>query len=388
MKHRTQAFLAIVAASALVIGFAPAATAQDPPGVTLEAGRRAIDFGKTVLLSGEISPAAEGETVSIVDEEGRERASAVTNAQGRYKVRVSPRYTTRYQALWVAVPSEPVTVKVRPLVNLRLQALRLFGKARISGTVRPKQESGRVAVTLRRNGKSVWTRRVALRQGRRFGTSFTVGRAAAFGAVASYTDAAGARGDDRTRRLSPALPYLSQGARGVYVRLLEKRLCELRYHLMACNRSFDVDTGDALRAFNKVEGRDRLGTVDAGTWKALASARVARPRYRTRGFHIEIDQTRQVVLMVKDAKVTAVLHTSTGAGNATRDGTFHVFRKLAGYSPNRLYYPSYFDGLRAFHGWPEVPTYNASHGCARLPMWAAKWVYAKAVIGTRVHVYH
>ena len=36
----------------------------------------------------------------------------------------------------------------------------------------------------------------------------------------------------------------------------------------------------------------------------------------------------------------------------------------------------------------EVPTYNASHGCARVPMWSATWVYSKADIGTTVHVYH
>jgi N-acetylmuramoyl-L-alanine amidase len=65
-----------------------------------------------------------------------------------------------------------------------------------------------------------------------------------------------------------------------------------------------------------------------------------------------------------------------------------VHRKLEGYSPGRLYYPSYFDGLRAIHGWPDVPPSPRSHGCARVPMWAAKWIYRQVSLGTQVRIYH
>ena len=388
MRTRTRIALPLLLVAALVLSAAPTAVAQDAPGVSLRAGRNAIEFGQSVILRGRIDPPAEGETVTIVDETGREWAATTTDAEGRFHAKVAPRRTKQFHALWVAVPSQPVEVVVRPRVTTSLRAVRLFGTARIVGTVAPVQDSGRVTVTLRRDGKVTWTRRVELRKGRKFSTSFEVGKVGRFSASASFTDAAGARGGDWSKARSTPLPYLSLGARGVYVRLLERRLCELRYKLLGCDRRFSYDTGDALRAFNKIEGRARLGTVDGPTWAALARADVAKPRYRGKGFHIEVDQTRQVLLMVKDGKVTAVLHTSTGANGATRDGTFHVYRKLAGYSPNRLYYPSYFDGLRALHGWPEVPTYNASHGCARLPMWSATWVYGKTDIGTTIHVYH
>jgi hypothetical protein len=66
----------------------------------------------------------------------------------------------------------------------------------------------------------------------------------------------------------------------------------------------------------------------------------------------------------------------------TRDGAFRVSAKTAGFSPNRLYYPSYFDQYRALHGWTEVPTYAASHGCVRIPYWNAQWVYGLADHGT------
>jgi len=88
------------------------------------------------------------------------------------------------------------------------------------------------------------------------------------------------------------------------------------------------------------------------------------------------------------AKEIAYLLAAKRAGGATRDGSYRVFRKLAGYSPNRLWYPSYFDGLRALHGWTEVPTYAASHGCVRIPYWNAQWVYGLADYGTRVVIYH
>jgi N-acetylmuramoyl-L-alanine amidase len=106
------------------------------------------------------------------------------------------------------------------------------------------------------------------------------------------------------------------------------------------------------------------------------------------GFHFEIDQTKQVLYIVAEGKVRTIVHTSTGANGYTRDGVWTVHREIEGYSPGRLYYPSYFDGARAVHGWPEVPTYPASHGCARVPMWIAPWLNGKAHVGMTVRVYH
>jgi lipoprotein-anchoring transpeptidase ErfK/SrfK len=52
-----------------------------------------------------------------------------------------------------------------------------------------------------------------------------------------------------------------------------------------------------------------------------------------------------------------------------------------------LYYPSYFIGGFAVHGYPDVPPYPASHGCARIPMWIAQTVYAQTPYGSAVYVY-
>ena len=119
----------------------------------------------------------------------------------------------------------------------------------------------------------------------------------------------------------------------------------------------------------------RSYSVSEATWRRLADPRMPHAVHDWHGFHFEVDQTRQVLYTVEDGDITNVLHVSTGAGGATHDGTFRVFSKLAGFSPHHLYYPSFFDGERALHGWTEIPTYAASHGCVRIPYWNAKWVY-------------
>lgn len=371
---------------ALLLTAVPA-WAQESPGVTLEAARSSIDFGETVRLSGEISPPSEGETISIVDETGAEMGSTTTDSQGRYQLGIVPRRTKELRARWLAAVSEPVRVKVHPRVGVRLENVRLFGFAGVSGSVRPVPDGGRVTLSFFTGGKRVGRKEARVRNGR-FRTRFEVQDPGGLVVRAYFVDDTGTRGDAPPDRAVPPLPSLGPGSHGPFVKLLERKLRGLAYHLNGADTSYTARTADAVRAFNKVEGRARLGTVDAATWRALAAARVARPRYKTRKFHIEVDQTRQVLLMVEGDRVTGVLHVSTGAGSATRDGTFHVFRKLAGYSAGRLYYPSYWDGLRAFHGWPEVPTYNASHGCVRVPMWSAKWVYKKATMGVTVRIYH
>lgn len=364
------------------------AQAQDAPGVTLEASRSVIDLGEQVHLKGETNPPSENETIVIMDEEGNERAETTTDASGRYRITLSPRRSTEFRARWLAAVSDGARVKVRPKVTVGLRGIRLFGRARLKGTVAPAQEETKARVTLYRSGTALWTRRLSLADGRRFSAAFKVDRPGTYRAVARVTDPAGATGRDRSASIAPPLPSLSPGARSIYVKLLKRRLQDLRHHVDGVNRSFTTRTSDAVIAFNKVRRRARSGMVDADTWRALAAAGRPKPRYSSKGLHVEIDQTRQIVMTVRKGKVTRVLHTSTGRNGYTRDGKFKVYRKLAGYSPGRLYYPAYFDGLRAFHGWPDVPTYPASHGCARLPMWTARWIFNQVSIGTVVRVYH
>ncbi|MGH2730440.1 MAG: L,D-transpeptidase family protein [Actinomycetota bacterium] len=385
MKRRAlTVFVTFVVASGLVVGVpARAQTA----GVTLKASRTTITYGTAVVLSGKVTPQHPGEQVQIVNEAGEVVAQALTDEQGRYSVRYAPAAITTLRAQWLAALSDPVEIQVKPRLRVKLRSVRLFSKSRISGTIAPAHEGGRVTVRLHLNGRPVRERKVVLRKGLRFSLAMHIARPGRYRATASFDDDDHLKARKPSRAVSTPTPSLSPGARGRYVHLLEQRLRRLGYHITGVNERYDYRTSDAVIAFHKVQSMERVGTVSPASWRALANPRKPRPR-GGKSWHIEIDQTKQVIYTVRKGRVENILHTSTGAGGATRDGTFHVTRKLAGYSGGGLYYPSYFDGLRAIHGWEEVPTYPASHGCARVPMWAAQWIYGLADIGTEVLIYH
>jgi hypothetical protein len=377
-----------VAAAVLVVLMVPVGvSAQEAETITLEASRTTINIGKEVRLHGKASPVTEPQTVTIVDGDSTV-AEVTTDANGKFSVRIQPRKNLKLQALWSTAASDSVAVKVRPLVKVKLGATRLFDRARIAGSVKPALTGQRMKVVLTRAGKPIGTKQVFLRKGRWFSTRMKVAKPGRLRARAVTTSPIHLRARARSATRETNLPSLRSGSSGIHVKLLEKRLIQLGYYLPGADKNFDSRTSDAMLAFNKVQRRARVGTVDDATWKKLASPIIPKPRFKGPKFHIEIDQTRQVLFTVRKGKVENILHTSTGAGGATRDGTWTVHRVLAGTSGGGLYYPSYFDGLRAIHGWPDVPTYPASHGCARVPMWAATWIFSKAPVGARVYVYH
>ena len=400
MTSKQRALLATVTAVAVILALAAPAAAKpvprsargvgEPEMVTLKTGRSRLRYGGSTRLYGRIRPRTQGETIEIVDvDRDTVVATDSTGSEGRFSVRYSPRKNTKLVARWTPLTSDPVKLRVEPIVSVKLFNVKLFGMAEIRGGVTPRMSGRKITIKLTRWGRVVETRRVRLKKGRWIRARIRVAKPGGHRAKAVMDSPDFAMASARSSRRRTPLPRVSIGARSRYVNLLEKRLIDLGYYLPGHNNVYDAKTADAMRAFNKVQQRARVGSpVDVATWQRLASPRKPRPRFRRPGQHIEINQSRQVIYVVRRGRVRRILHTSTGANGATRDGSFRVHRKLAGYSGNRLYYPSYFDGLRAIHGWPEVPTYPASHGCARVPMWAATWIYSKAPIGTRIYVYH
>jgi lipoprotein-anchoring transpeptidase ErfK/SrfK len=118
--------------------------------------------------------------------------------------------------------------------------------------------------------------------------------------------------------------------------------------------------------------------------------------------HIRVDLRRQILSVVDaSGNVLKVLPVSTGSGRwytsegerrkaVTPRGRFTVYRKISGWRKSPLglmYYPVYIVGGIAIHGSPSVPRTPASHGCVRIPMYAAKAFHDSTPIGTTVHVY-
>jgi lipoprotein-anchoring transpeptidase ErfK/SrfK len=117
---------------------------------------------------------------------------------------------------------------------------------------------------------------------------------------------------------------------------------------------------------------------------------------------IDVDLSRQMLSVIDESgKVTKVLPISTGSGKwyvsegerrqaITPTGHFRVYRKIPGWRKSPLglmYYPVYIVGGVAIHGSPYVPRRPASHGCIRIPMYAAKAFYDATAVGTVVLVH-
>lgn len=87
----------------------------------------------------------------------------------------------------------------------------------------------------------------------------------------------------------------------------------------------------------------------------------------------------------------------TGRRCRTPTGTFHVIHKEGASCRSSRYpvgrggspmpYCMFFSKYYAVHGSYEVPNYNASHGCIRIPPQDAKWLYYNFIdVGTPVIV--
>jgi len=178
-------------------------------------------------------------------------------------------------------------------------------------------------------------------------------------------------------------------------------LSALGYWLDTQAKGRDASLRHALIAFQKIEERKRTGVLTREELEALRTARPPLPQEE--GYpHIEVDLQLQVLFVVEvDDVPLRVLPISSGSGKLfteggvtrraiTPTGRFKVTRKIEGWrkSPlGLLYYPNYINGGVAIHGNPSVPARPASHGCIRIPMFAAEEFSQIADIGMEVIVY-
>lgn len=180
----------------------------------------------------------------------------------------------------------------------------------------------------------------------------------------------------------------------------ERRLSGMGYWTGAVDGVFDPATRAAVIAFQKWEGRSVTGELSADELEAIRVS--SAPKARDLGYeHVEVDLDRQVLLLVSEAGNVRVLPVSTGNGKEffydgqmsiayTPRGRFVVYEKGVGWEnnvPGSMYYPNYISGGIAIHGSYSVPVNPASHGCIRIPMFAAREVSKLLKLGTIVLVY-
>ena len=334
---------------------------------------RAADFGAAATFAGSLRPAVRGTRVQIY--RGTTYVtSARVRADGRFRARALLRSPGPYHARWGALRTAPRTVVLRPRIEAALPPL-----AAVGGTLslRPRlvpPGAGRLKVRVLRGGAVVRTRSGPLptRVPATYRVELTSSPRPGFAAAR------------RVLRTQVVQPALAPGSRGRSVVALERRLAELRYALRGVDGVYGQDTFEAVLAFQKVNGLPRTGSVEPWLWRRLARAGV--PRAMRGGDYIEVDKRRQVLFVVRNGRVEKIVHVSTGATGNTPLGSWSVYRKVPGWDWV-LWYPMYFKGGFAIHGYPSVPAYPASHGCVRIPMWIAPSLFSTHGFGTTVVVH-
>jgi hypothetical protein len=181
----------------------------------------------------------------------------------------------------------------------------------------------------------------------------------------------------------------------------ERRLAEMGYLTGRVDGAIDGDTRVGLITFQKWEGRKITGRLTRSELDAIRNANA--PQAKDSGYkHVEVDLDRQVLLLTnEEGVVKTILPVSTGSGKHYKEkrmsglaytprGRFRIYNKLSGWrkSPlGLLYYPNYFSDGLAIHGNPSVPHSPRSHGCVRIPMFAASEISRQLPVGTIVLIY-
>ena len=181
----------------------------------------------------------------------------------------------------------------------------------------------------------------------------------------------------------------------------ERRLSEMGYLTGRVDGTIDGDTRVGLITFQKWEGRKITGRLTRAEFDAIRDATA--PQAKDSGYkHVEVDLDRQILLLTdSEGSVKTILPVSTGSGKHYKEkrmsglaytprGRFRIYNKLSGWrrSPlGLLYYPNYFSDGLAIHGNPSVPHSPRSHGCVRIPMFAASEISRQLPVGTIVLIY-
>ena len=190
-------------------------------------------------------------------------------------------------------------------------------------------------------------------------------------------------------KLDLVRPSVHRGGRGAVVRFMQQRLASLHY-LVPTSGHYDGGTGRAVLAYRKVNRMPRTMSANRAVLLRLADGRGDfRPRYPDVGKHVEADLGRQVLALINPGgNVYKTLHMSSGKPSTpTVMGTFHFYMKEPGTNAKGMLDSNYFIRGYAIHGYPEVPTYAASHGCLRIPNASAAFVFGWINIGDRIDVY-
>jgi peptidoglycan hydrolase-like protein with peptidoglycan-binding domain len=269
------------------------------------------------------------------------------------------------------------------------------GRIVVRGILTPYVAGQTVQVSFSLDGRSVGAESVGVLPGRgragRFQVGFSSRTAGLLQArvVHAATPQQGAFGAS-----APGVRFvnanLGLGARGQSVRLLQSELDELHY-AVPLSGVLDEGTGRALIAYRKMTGLERIPYAGRQVFELLGrGAGKFHVRYRSDGRHVEADLTKQVLAEIEPGGRVRTIYTISSGKPSTPTvlGRFRVYEKTPGVNSEGMVDSNYFIRGYAIHGYAEVPTYAASHGCLRVPIPDAPAIYGWVQVGTPVDVYN
>jgi peptidoglycan hydrolase-like protein with peptidoglycan-binding domain len=265
----------------------------------------------------------------------------------------------------------------------------------VSGVVKPYVAGQKVVVRFARDGRGVATNTVAVLPGGNGTGRFRLGYASPRPGVVSVSAAHAATPQlsalaARAAGVRFIAADMREGARGPGVWLLQRKLSYLHY-AVPVDGVYDEATGQAVTAYRKMTGLERVPSTNAQLLRLLrAGAGRFRVRYPGDGRHVEADLSKQVLAEIEaGGRVRRIYTISSGKPSTpTVLGRFRVYLKTPGENSEGMVDSNYFIRGYAIHGYHEVPTYAASHGCLRVPIPDAPAIYAWVQVGTPVDVYY
>jgi L,D-transpeptidase catalytic domain/Putative peptidoglycan binding domain len=357
--------------------------------VTLHAKPSPVSYGSKVALSGTLAPAAANETVVIYARKshGLSRvANTTTDGLGAFSVSLPVSHRAVYVAraldeTGAVVESAPVSIHVLPRIVVSLRGSKNFGaRLFLAGRMLPHT----AGVLTLDSGDRV--NRVSVDAAGRFAAPLTTTGSFRYRATLRLHPASGYVGWHASRLVDVQLPGLAFGSHGPAVFWLQESLRRDGYALPSLSSLYDSATVDAVLAFEKVQGLPLTGSVNRRFWNRLGVAGPPRARIPY-GDHIEVSKTTQLLYEVRAGKVVSVTRVSTGATGNTPVGHFYVYSKGPGFNAKGMYDSLFFLRGFAIHGYASVPTYPASHGCVRTPLWFAPGFYSRWNVGASVYVF-
>jgi hypothetical protein len=364
----------------------------DPaPAIAWTIAPTAVIYGASVTAQGTVTPATAGQTVTVAVD-GVTVAGPVTDASGAFNATFAPAAGGTVTAtLADSTTGASYALSVAPKFTVHVGATMPWGRTRLSITVAPASYGGKVTATVFHH-----SRKVAVVAGHAAGGVLVLSvPTRGVGKFTVHVAAAGSGGLAAAPVLKTTLSAgwrrLVVGSKGPYARVMLKRLAALRFRVPGISSTVSAGAGDSIVAFQKAYGLARTYVFDRADWRKLDTARLIKARHKLPQTHIEIDKTRQILMIVKGGVPYGIIPCSTGATGNTPVGRFHILRKAPSTStwlgPAILWRTMDFYRNFAMHGYPEVPPYPASHGCVREPIWVADWTYQHSWVGETVYIY-